>query len=106
MEIQVSGLTRFGLMAKNHWEKFRPKMVAHLKRELVYKSALLNAQEMAKELIGQEVSKLGNSLENAREKALAMYVLLPSEAEQPILEADRMPYSQPEPTIESLMQTT
>jgi hypothetical protein len=96
-EIKES-LTRFGAMAKSHWETFRPRMVAHLKKEGVYHDALVNAQEQATAQIGEQVSKRGNDLESAREAALQMFVLLPSEAEEPILPADRMPFSQPEPT--------
>ena len=97
MENEVKGLTRFGLMARDHWAEFRPRMVAHLKKEGVYLAALLNAQEQASAMIAEQVSRLGNDLESAREMALAQFVLLRSEKEQPVLDADSMPYSQPEP---------
>src|SRR5260370_2168973 len=84
-------------MARDHWAEFRPRMVAHLKKEGVYLAALLNAQEQASAMIAEQVSRLGNDLESAREMALAQFVLLRSEKEQPVLDADSMPYSQPEP---------
>src|SRR5713226_2218495 len=83
-------------MAQRHWEEFRPRMVAHLKREGVYRAALLNAQEQTKATIADQVHR-GNSMDNAKEMALSIFVLVRSEKEQPILDPDSMPYSQPEP---------
>lgn len=102
---EILNLTRYGRMAQRHWETHRPRMVAHLKQTLMYHQALLNAQERTRDLVTAEVRR-GNDVDSAREMALAMFVLLPSEAELPTLPADRMPFSQPESTIESLTQTT
>lgn len=96
----VASLTRYGRMAKNHWEKYRPRMVEQLKKDGVYHDALLNAQEQAGKLVAEQVSRLGNDVDSAREMALRLYVLLPSEEEQPVLEVDRMPFLDQEPTIE------
>lgn len=91
-------LTRFGRMAKTHWETHRPKMVAHLKKTGEYQEALVNAQTQAEQLTAREVSQRGNDLESARAMALEQFVLLPSEGELQTLPADRMPFSQPDTT--------
>lgn len=93
----MQSLTGFAKMAQSHWEQFRPRMVKHLKREGVYQAALLNAQEQAKAMIAHQVSDLGNDLESAREMALSTFIFVRSEKEQPTLDPDSMPFSQPEP---------
>ena len=93
---EIRNLIRYGRMAQRHWEKYRPRMVAHLKQTLIYHQALLNAQEQTRDLVTEEVRR-GNDVDSARDMALAMFVTLPSEEELPILPADRMPFSQPEP---------
>lgn len=97
----VESLTRFGAMANRHWHEHRPRLYQHLKARGQLQKALLHAQESAKSLIGELVSRQGQSLESAREQALSRFVLLPAESEQPLLEPDRMPFDQPEPTIRS-----
>jgi hypothetical protein len=102
---EVSSLTRFGAMADQHWRQHRPRMYLHLKAKGLLMEALLNAQEQAKEMIGELVSGQGRDLEGARSAALKQYVLLPSEDEEPVLSVDRMPFDQPRPTIRSRRKT-
>ena len=101
----VSGLTRFGQMADQHWKEHRPGLYQHLKASSLLMPALLNAQERAKTMIGQMVGEQGYDLESAREAALREFVLLPSEDEEPVLSVDRMPFDQPAPTIRSRRKT-
>ena len=51
-----TSLTRLGIMAKRHWEKWRPKMVVRLKEGEVYQDAILMAQNTAKEELVRRVS--------------------------------------------------
>jgi hypothetical protein len=90
-------LTHWGAMAKKHWEEFRPRMVAHLKKEGVYEDALVNAQDRAAAMYGDQVHR-GNNPESAKEMALQMFILLPEETREQELDVDRMPFSQPAPT--------
>lgn len=91
---KMEGLTTFGLQAKAHWEKYRPKMVAKLKRMGVYREALLTAQETAKKVLENRIAagdRTGMELELAREIALR-FIRLPDEREVPKLDPDLMPW--------------
>lgn len=88
-------LMAFGMMAKNHWEKYRPKMVAELKRRGVYQEALIMAQETAKKVLANRMmatDRTGMALEVARKEVLEEFILLPDEKEVPTLSPDRMPW--------------
>ena len=90
----MEGLTLYGLMAKTHWEKYRPKMVEDLKRKGLYREALLTAQETAKKVQMSHIqagSRSGMELELARQAALR-FIHLPDEKEVPNLEPDLMPW--------------
>jgi hypothetical protein len=76
-------------------------MYLHRKGKGLLHEALLNAQERAKEMIGELVSGQSRDLEGSREAALKQFVLLPSEEEEPVLSPDRMPFDQPAPTVRS-----
>ena len=93
------GLRPWGLLAKKHWEEHRPKMVAHLKRQGVYRDALLLAQEKAG-VLSDQLAKGGLDGHQAQWEGKLAFVLLPSEEEKAVLDNDQMPFSQPEPTIE------
>jgi hypothetical protein len=97
-------LTRFGRMADRHWREHRPNMVRHLQKAGVYQEALSNAQERAKDL-GADLVGRGADPAAAQEEAMRTHILLPSEEEQPTLPADRMPFSQPAPSIGSGRKT-
>ena len=98
MESQMR-LEMYGRRAKAHWEEHRPRMVAHLKKMGVYLDALVNAQNLARDQIARLVSDQGMEINQAKELVLNDLVFLPTEEEEPILPPDRMPFSQPEPTI-------
>lgn len=93
-ELKMVGLTTYGLQAKAHWEKYRPKMVKKLKRMGVYREALLTAQETAKKVQMSHIqagNRSGMELEMAREAALR-FIRLPDEREVPNLDPDLMPW--------------
>lgn len=91
-------LTSYGHQALSHWQQHRPKMYRRLQLNGQLKKAALDAQEKAKTRTADLV-RAGSDLDSAREAALREFVLLPSESEEPMLDPDRMPYGQPDPTI-------
>ncbi len=93
------GLRPWGLMAKKHWEEHRPRMVAHLKKQGVYRDALILAQEKAAQM-SDSLAKRGLDGHQAQWEGKLAYLLLPAEDEEAVLDHDRMTFSQPEPTIE------
>lgn len=100
----MNALTAWGRQADRHWQEHRPNMVRHLKAAGVYHQALLNAQERAKDLASEMVGQGADPM-SAQHEAMRKHILLPSEAEQPTLPADRMPFTQPEPSTDSDLKT-
>ena len=96
MEIDQIGQT----IALNHWKKYRPKMVRHLRRKGVLQLALDHAAKMATEFVVATPPSVMPRWET-REQALKRWILLPAESEVPILPVDQMPFSQPGSTTES-----
>ena len=88
-------LSRIGRLAKDHWEKHRPKMVKHLKAKGVYQEALQQAQERATDALVDLISLRGVKPQEAWELVMKQYILLPGEEETPRLKPDQMPFSQP-----------
>ncbi len=99
--INPMGLRPWGILAKTHWEKHRPRMVAHLKRQGVYRDALVIAQEKAVALAAA-LAVGGLDGHQAQWEGKLTYLLLPAETEQAHLDHDLMPFSQPEPITASL----
>ena len=93
-------LTRYGLMAKESWAEERPKMYLRLEESGSLELALENAQQLAR---AEKAALLrrGTPPEIAEEQALAMFILLPSEMEVPVLSADEQPFSRSETTTGS-----
>jgi hypothetical protein len=77
-------LNEYGLKAKSHWERHRPRMVKDLKDEDRYEEALLEAQKRTTDEI-KELLMHGFQLYEAEEVVLPKYVLLPDESDQPNL---------------------
>jgi hypothetical protein len=77
-------------MALESWKLSRPKMVKALKKAGMLEKALEMAEENVLELGSTLVSR-GVPYELARERALGMFIYLPSEKEQPRLSPDVMP---------------
>ena len=96
MEIDQIGQT----IALNHWKKYRPKMVRHLRAKGVLQAALDNAMKVATEFVDSQAVSVMPMWE-AREQALKKWILLPAKSEVPILPVDQMPFSQPGSTTES-----
>ena len=85
-------------LAKIHWEKHRPKMVAHLKASKKYESALENNARIAMNVLSSKL-QLGSDLKAAEKYVLKTWIFLPDEKTVPILDADLMPFPQPEEAI-------
>jgi hypothetical protein len=90
-------------MARIHWEKHRPKMVAHLKANNVYETALENNARIASAVLSSKL-RLGADSVAAEKYVLMTWICLPDEDTEPILDSDIMPFSQPgEEITESLI---
>lgn len=81
-------------LARIHWEKHRPRMVAHLKANQEYEAALENNALIASQVLSSKL-KLGADEENARKYVLKTWIFLPNENTEPILDWELMPFSQP-----------
>jgi len=77
--------------AMNHWQIHRPKMYQTLKKEKTLQKAAEWASESACQLGGSLVHQ-GMDWDAARELALQMFVLLPSEEEEEVLSPERTPF--------------
>jgi hypothetical protein len=82
-------------MARVHWEKNRPKMVAHLKANNVYETALENNARIANDVLSSKL-RLGADPQAAEKYVLMTWICLPDEEAEPILDSDIMPFSQPD----------
>jgi hypothetical protein len=81
-------------LARIHWEKHRPKMVAHLKANKIYEAALKHNARIASDVLSSKLS-LGADLETAKKYVLKTWIFLPDEKTEPLLDPDLMPFSQP-----------
>ena len=81
-------------LARIHWEKHRPKMVAHLKANKEYESALEHNARIAGDVLASKL-RLGADLEIAEKYVLKTWIFLPDEKTSPLLDPDLMPFSQP-----------
>lgn len=84
-------LTVWGKKALEVWKKSRPKMYQELKKRGLLKTAAVWAQERTKEQVAAWV-RAGWLPEYARQEALRIWILLPSEKEQKELSVDQMPW--------------
>lgn len=82
-------LGAWGTMALEVWKKSRPKMYRRLKKSGLLMTAALWAQERTKEQVAAWV-RAGWVPEYARDEALRIWILLPSEKEQKELSVDQM----------------
>lgn len=82
-------------MARSHWEKNRPKMVAHLKANNTYETALENNARIANDVLSSKL-RLGADPQAAEKYVLMTWICLPDEETEPILDSDIMPFSQPD----------
>jgi CheY-like chemotaxis protein len=87
-------LSRLGLMARSHWKKQRPKMVAHLEAKGLLDRALEETQERAKDALADLVTQRGIPHDQAWEMVTSKLIFLPSEEEMKTLPVDLMSYSQ------------
>jgi CheY-like chemotaxis protein len=87
-------LSRLGLVAKSHWKKHRPKMVAHLEAGGLLDRALEETQERAKDALTDLVTQRGIPHDQAWEMVTSKLIFLPSEEEMKTLPVDLMSYSQ------------
>jgi len=71
-------------------------MVQHLRKQGVYKQALLEVQERASSALVDLIGRKGATVHQAWELVMNQMVFLPSEEEVPVLPPDQMPYSQPQ----------
>lgn len=85
-------------LAKIHWERHRPKMVAHLKASKKYEAALENNARIAMNVLSNRL-RLGSDLKAAEKYVLKTWIFLPDEKTEPTLDADLMPFPQPEEAI-------
>ena len=85
-------------LAKIHWEKHRPKMVAHLKANKKYDAALENNARIAMNVLSSKL-QLGSDLKSAEKYVLKTWIFLPDEKTEPTLDSDLMPFPQPEEEI-------
>ncbi len=90
----MTQITAWGELALRHWKEFRPNMVAFLTKNESLEDALVNAQENAKTEMTLRLQR-GEHFHQAKEATLGYWIFLPSEKEVPILDPDRMPFSQP-----------
>ena len=81
-------------LARIHWEKHRPKMVAHLKANQENEPALEHNARIASDVLASKL-RLGANLEIAKKYVLKTWIFLPDEKTSPILDPDLMPFSQP-----------
>lgn len=84
-------LSAWGKKALEVWKKSRPKMYRRLKKSGMLMTAALWAQERTKEQVAAWV-RAGWVPEYARDEALRIWILLPSEKEQKELSVDQMPW--------------
>jgi hypothetical protein len=78
-------MTPLGYRIQNHWMKYRPKMVAALRKEDQLEKAILAAQELTANLLYEltVIQKMDHHM--AREIAMREWALLPDEEDQPEL---------------------
>jgi len=88
MEVCVSALTQYGLMAEQHWREHRPRMVAEMERTGTLQQMLLEAEEQTKDemdTIRRRLIQQGLTPQQAHDRAWEMvrekYVLLPPESD-------------------------
>lgn len=91
-------------LARIHWEKHRPNMVAHLKANKEYEAALENNARIASHVLSSKLH-MGADLETAKKYVLKTWIFLPDEKTEPVLDSDLMPFSQPEKRIIGSMVT-
>ena len=89
-----SDLVGFGVIALNHWKKFRPKLFQHLLKKGELYDQLYEAGDQAEKFMQKEQSKPGFNLamdyHSLKEIALRTWILLPdvdqeAESRPPIL---------------------
>ena len=97
-------LSAWGKKALEVWKKSRPKMYRELKKRGLLKTAAVWAQERTKGQVAAWV-RAGWIPEYAREEALRIWILLPSEKEQKELSPDRMPWLDEEDDYTSDQET-
>lgn len=73
-------LSRFGLMALDHWKEFLPKRYQALKEEGTLILEAWTAQELTKDLM-VDVMRKGMQHHEALEVALPEWILLPPESD-------------------------
>jgi len=82
-------LTQYGMMAEEHWRKFRPKMVAEMESKGILEEMLLEAERNTKnemyDLTMQLFKQGGSTPQQAHDRAWEIvrekYIFLPAEDE-------------------------
>ena len=74
-------LEQLKAQARKHWEEFLPQKVAQFKKEGKFGEALHGAANLAQDEI-EQLMKQGYSIDQAREVALPLFILLPPEEPQ------------------------
>ena len=71
-------LNRFGLMAKEHWKEYRPRMYKELEDSGQLEERLYQAQEQTADMLAELISQ-GMSDDMAWEFVREQWILLPEE---------------------------
>ena len=81
-------LTQYGMMAEEHWRKFRPKMVAEMEAKGILEEMLLDAEQKTKDELydlTMQFQRQGLTAQQAHDRAWEMvrerYIFLPPEGE-------------------------